>query len=61
MEKSTVAERLLDASMATGSTRAFLLENEPHAYAAATTIFLAASLSFDFPLLPPSPIVAVEA
>ena len=55
--KLTVADRLQEVSMATGSTIAFLLENEPHAYAAATATFLAASLSFDVPLLP-SPILS---
>ena len=43
--------------METGSSKAFLLENEPHAYAAATATFLAASLSFEVPLLLPSPIL----
>lgn len=51
----TVADRLQDVSMDTGSTKAFLLENEPHAYAAATATFLAASFSFEVPLLPPPP------
>ena len=41
--------------METGSTKAFLLENEPHAYAAATATLLAASLSFEVPPLLPSP------
>jgi len=50
-----VADRLQDVSMDTGSTKAFLLENEPHAYAAATATFLAASFSFEVPLLPPPP------
>lgn len=55
----TVADRLQEVSIVTGSTRAFLLENEPHAYAAAAANFLAASLSFDdVPLLPPSPILS---
>ena len=52
-ELEIVVEGLLDVSMATGSTRAFLLENEPHTYAAVTTIFFVASLSFDFSFLPP--------
>ncbi|PON78238.1 hypothetical protein TorRG33x02_238320 [Trema orientale] len=36
-----------------GSTRAFLLEKEPQAFAAATTMFLAACLSLEEAPLPP--------
>lgn len=54
----TVADREQEVSMETGSTNIFLLENEAHAYAAATTtIFLATSLSFDVPLLPPPSLI----
>jgi len=54
----TVADREQEVSMVTGSNNVFLLENEPHAYAAATTTtFLATSLSFDVPLLPPPSLI----
>lgn len=57
-EFEIVADREQEVSMETGSTNVFLLENEAHAYAAATTtIFLATSLSFDVPLLPPPSLI----
>jgi len=53
----TLASRAQEVSMVIGSTIDFLIENEPHAYVTATTTFLANSLGFDVPLLPPHSLI----
>lgn len=59
-ERLTEADAEVEWSKIMGSTRALFLEKDPHAFAAATAIFLAAFLSVDdAPLPPPIPLFLI--